>query len=442
MQDRFLTYFKRYFPGEQPACLLAVSGGVDSMVLVDLMQKCGFHFGIAHVNFQLRGADSDDDQELVKSLSEKLNVRFHTTHLNAREKAEEPGISLQMAARELRYQWFQSLMKKEGYSFLLTAHHANDQVETVLYNLAKGSGLKGMRGMLPVYQTIFRPLLPFTKAEIMEYAQQQGLNWREDVSNATTKYSRNLLRHKAIPVLKEINPQLEKTVSRMTQRLAALEEILDFAATEWKASVFQPAGKGWFLSSEKLQALPQPNWLLSHWLQEFGFSEADAIDIWEQRAQQTGKKYETEGFQLFKEREGWTLVPKNDEPFYFEVAQIPFELKLPAGSLKFQEIPSDEVVFGKDSSFAYFDLEKLVFPLSIRKWQEGDRFQPLGMKGHKKVSDFLTDKKVPAHLKNTVLVLESNGKVVWVIGYQASEQFKISSATTQVLKAEAVLFYS
>ncbi len=434
MHDRFLTYFKRHFSAQLPQCLAAVSGGIDSVVLVHLLKEAGVPFGIAHVNFRLRAQASEGDQAFVEALAHQLGVPFHTTVLMAKEAAQQPGVSVQMAARQLRYQWFENCRQQQGYELILTAHHATDQTETMLYNLAKGSGLGGLHGILPLRGKLFRPLLLFTKAEVEQYAKEQGLTWRQDASNASDYYQRNKIRHHVLPVLQQINPQVETAFARTAQRVQAAETVLNFALSAWQKQVFTATDNGFFLSETALAQLPEPAWLLAQWLKPYGFTEQQAHTLWQERTQETGKRYPSATHLLYRERTGWQLQRSNPPEFY-QPHTLTFSGETGTAHwqgfrCEWQKFLPGQVIFEKAPSVAYFDAACLVFPLVLRPWQEGDAFCPLGMKGKKKkVSDLLTDLKIRASQKRHVLVLESNGAICWVVGYRADERFKITPAT-------------
>ncbi|MEL7146703.1 MAG: tRNA lysidine(34) synthetase TilS [Bacteroidota bacterium] len=415
--------------------LLAVSGGVDSICLVDLFAQAGFSFAIAHCNFQLRGEESDADEQLVRDLATRLKVPFYVRRFQTKQVAKEKGISTQMAARELRYNWFRQVMEEEGFSKLATAHHLNDSVETTLFNLAKGSGISGLRGIQNKAGHLIRPLLFATKSEIKQYAVFQNLLWREDVSNASLQYKRNFVRGKIVPLLREINPSFEsnfhETMDRLSLAEAAMKEYLSRATLEYVKS----EGEVTRIDKRVLQA-PIAYVLLHELIKEYGYSLRQCKEIVVEH-NQSGKSYLSEDYMLVKDREELILTKKRliQQEVFVEAGE--HQVKLENCLLK-TSIIEPPFFISKEETVAMLDIDKLQFPLKVRDWAKGDRFVPLGMKGKKKISDFMIDRKIPLNLKSSYQVLVSGGEIVWLIGLRLDDRYKVTEQSARIFKIELI----
>lgn len=407
--------------------LVAVSGGIDSVVLCHLLKEYGAHFAIAHCNFGLRGKESDGDELFVEELAEELEVNIHLKNFDTQNLVKDAGISIQMAARMLRYEWFAELAAKKEYSYIVTAHHQNDLAETILLNLVRGTGIAGLHGIRPKNGNIIRPLLFAGKEEIQEYAKEKKLNWREDSSNGSTKYQRNFLRLEVIPLLKKLNPNFENTLQQSVEKIAAAETVFqnyiegcryDFLSIKEDHEALEFA----FLAEES-----EPLIILYELLRSYGFNYTQAAEILESLNAEVGKKFISASHLLVRDRVAFIITPitqdtQGDEGLWIEenceTAFFPWNgLSLSASVMTGFE--------KKDAaSIAYLDYEKLTFPLYARPWQAGDSFQPFGMKGKKKISDFLNDLKVPVNLKKNITVLLSGNEIVWVAGMRIDDQYK------------------
>lgn len=431
MLNRFKNHLKDSFSFlKDEKLLLAISGGIDSMVLWHLLQASGCKIGLAHVNFQLREQESEGDFEFVKQKANELQVPFYAKRFDTAIYAEEKGISIQMAARELRYTWFEELRISEGYDWILTAHHADDNLETALINLTRGTGLDGLLGIPAVSGKIVRPLLPFSREEILAYAQKHEIIWREDSSNASTKYFRNKIRHLVVPVLKELNPTLLTSFQQTLSHLKESQDIIHHALEELKKQVVEEKDNHVKIHLEPLKKLPNPKAYLYPLLQPYGFTSWE--DIHHLMDAQSGKQIFSDHYHIIKDRNCFLIQPltvNNRNQSYFwkssdEVLSIPIRLE----SQKVNQLGEGNL------KSIYVDAEKLQFPLQIRKWQEGDVFYPLGMKGQKKkVSKFFKDEKMSLLEKEATWLLCSDEKIVWIIGRRADERFKVTSETPQIL---------
>ena len=440
MYTTFDAYIKKHqlIAPEKPT-LLAVSGGIDSIVLVDLFAKLGVPFGIAHCNFNLRGKEAEEDGHFVKALARHHDVPFHIKTFDTAFYAATHQVSIQMAARHLRYAWFDELLKKKGYSVVATAHHHNDQIETFLRNTIKGTGILGLRGMLPKRDNIIRPLLFATKADLEVYAKEQGLFWREDSSNSDIKYERNFLRHKVIPMLKEINPDLETTFQQTIEKLQQTTLFFSEQAEALKKEVCSTSPPYYVLSLKPLEKKPWAPLLIAHWLAPFKFSFS-LIKKWWDNPPQPGKRLQTGQYWLLADRTTWIIGPQRaqDKQATYTITSFPFSQQLPHFLFTIKEPSpvkkSNQKKCTPDPTIAHLDAQKIKLPLTLRLWKPGDSFAPLGMGGQrKKISDFLIDIKIPRYLKAHIYVLCEAKEIVWVVGHRISEQYKITSHTKQIL---------
>jgi tRNA(Ile)-lysidine synthase len=413
--------------------LAAVSGGMDSVLMVHLLKAAGFNFGIAHCNFQLRGDESIRDQEFCNHLAEKLRVPFHTVNFDTAKYAAREKISIQMAARDLRYQWFEEVREKSDYHLIALAHHQNDAIETILLNLTRGTGIAGIHGILPKNNQLVRPLLFLTRGEIEELTQKDHLAFVEDSSNASTKYARNKLRLEVIPKLKELNPALEDTFKKNLQRFRDLEILLEKQVTQLKTDLFETDGDQISVSLAELKALEPQRLLLYKLLQDYGVNETIVDDIIQSLDKHPGRIFETPGYRLVLDREKLIISSiKIDSPLETMINPGDHEIKF--GSYKLHILHDDSPLIIKDNPFAVsIDSELLKFPLTVRSWRQGDAFYPLGMKGSKKVSDFFVSEKIPLHKKREIpLLLNGNGDIAWIGGYRPDERYKVSEKTKKV----------
>ncbi len=408
--------------------LVTVSGGVDSVALCHLLRAYEARFVIAHCNFGLRGKESDEDELFVEELAEEMEVNIHIKKFDTKAYAKKSGISTQMAARELRYQWFSELASQKEYRYIVTAHHQNDLVETVLLNLIRGTGIAGLHGIKAKSGNLLRPLLFASKEDILQYAQENKLQWREDSSNESNQYQRNLLRLDVIPLLKKINPNLSTTFLQSVEKISAAENIfnnyiegckIDFLTQKENYSVLEYG----FLKEET-----EPRLILFELLRPFGFNYIQAAEILESLYGDAGKKFISSSHVLVKDRTQLIITRKKEES---ESSEIRIEENMETIFLPWtEETITLQITTGfektQDTGKAFLDFEKLKFPLLARPWRAGDSFHPFGMKGKKKVSDFLNDLKVPLNLKENVTVLLSGNDIVWVAGYRIDERYKAS----------------
>jgi len=430
MFEQFQSHIKTKFPFlKEKRLLLAVSGGIDSMVLVHLCYQLKLDIAIAHCNFQLRAKESNEDEIFVKSQCEKLNIPVFIQKFDTETFATQQRLSIQVVARNLRYEWFYSLLANHNFDYILTAHHLDDSLETFLINFTRGSGLDGLTGIPEQNDKIVRPLLIFSREEIEDFAKET-IQWREDSSNTSDKYLRNKLRHHLIPMLKELNPSLltsfENTITNLKQSQSLAKD-----ASE---SLYQKV-----VSEEEKHAVIDLKQLIKHinykaylydWLQPFGFQDWTAV--YDLIAAQSGKQVLSETYILLKNRETLLLFPKqkavSEEQFWVEKGQkdVKIPLKLSFCNVDDISIPSTHTIF--------VDEDKLQFPLTIRRWQEGDIFYPNGMNGKKKLSKFFKDEKYSLLDKSNTWLLCSDNQIVWVINKRQDSRFVKDNDTKKILQ--------
>lgn len=438
MLHRFDQHIKTNFPFlEGKKLLIAISGGVDSIVLTDLMQQLTFDISLAHCNFNLRGTESDADEKLVKELGKKLDVTTFTTHFETIAYAKKHKLSTQLAARNLRYAWFDELIEKHQYDYLLTAHHADDNLETFIINLSRGSGLEGLTGIPAINKTSVRPLLSFSREDIVSYASTNNLIWREDKSNEDTKYLRNKIRHEIAPALKELNPSLLDSFQKTIEYLKESQQIIDDTIEKTKKEVFKEGNGCRKIDIKKIKSYSNPKAYLYQLLKEYNFSEWD--DVLNLLDAQTGKQVFSATHRLVKDRDfillsetGLNTSSSRVEKFLINDNTSEITTPIHLTFKKVKEVTSEE----KDT--IYLDEDKLVFPLTLRKWKYGDFFYPNGMTGKKKLSKFFKDEKLSLLEKEDSLVLCSQDDIVLIVNRRVDRRFTLTKDSKNIVK---VSFY-
>ncbi|HEY4326535.1 MAG TPA: tRNA lysidine(34) synthetase TilS [Mucilaginibacter sp.] len=413
--------------------LAAVSGGMDSVLMVHLLKAAGFNFGIAHCNFQLRGDESLSEQEFCNNLAEKLRVPFHTIRFDTLSFAARQKISTQMAARQLRYEWFEQIRQQSGCSSIALAHHQNDAIETILLNLTRGTGIAGMHGILPKNGTLVRPLLFLKREEIQDIVEKVSIAYMEDSSNASVKYARNKIRLEVIPRLKELNPALEQTFENNMAHFRDLELFLEQRMAEIKKELFIVHGDEIHLPLSGMKKLEPKRLLLFKLLQEYGFNETIIDDLIMALDKHPGKVFETATFKLVLDRDKLILT-KNNQQQLEPRAVSKNDREVDYGKYKLAVLHDDSPLIIKDNPMAVsIDADLLVYPLTLRAWQRGDYFYPFGMKSRKKLSDFFIDQKIPLHEKEDIpILLNGNGDIIWIGGYRPDDRYKVTNDTKKV----------
>jgi len=423
--------------------IVTVSGGVDSMVLLLLLHQLKFPLAVAHCNFKLRDTAADDDELFVKKAANKLNLPFYSTSFETATYAKTNGISTQMAARDLRYNWFEELRKKYEYELIATAHHQDDNLETILLNLVKGTALRGLSGIAPKNGKVVRPLLPFTKNEILEYAETNKVKWQEDVSNASNKYERNKIRLEVIPTLKEMNPKLLENLYKNTGYLRDTEHIYANGLKHHFKNWLVKRGAEVYIPILKILKTKGYATVLYEYLHPFGFNATQVEQIIESFDAQAGKQFLTTTHQLIKDRTFLILSPITNESKSLHLIDIKqTELQVSNGTFtmqldRFKEpmLPENfKDYLPKTESEAKLQYNKIAFPIRLRRWQKGDFFYPFGMKRKKKkLSDFFSNLKLSILEKEKVWILEDDKKrIMWVVGYRIDDRFAIHKKMKQI----------
>lgn len=431
-----ISEFKQHLQNNFPQLtdnkfIIAVSGGIDSVVLAHLCHQLNLNFGIAHCNFYLRNEESNLDESFVKDLANQMNKEFHTISFDTKEYAKKEKLSIQLAARELRYNWFYELLDKQNYSYVLTAHNANDQLETFLLNLTRGSGLDGFTGIPSVNNKTLRPLLSFSRIQIEAFARDNNIQWREDGSNAETKYVRNKIRHEVIPVLKSLNPQLLDTFQQTLQNLNQSKQLINNHIETISNDVIHQQGKLLKFDIHKIKQLSNPKAYLYEFLKSYGFTEwNDVLNLLEA---QSGKQVFSKTHRLIKDRTSLLLteISKSSNNSIYQINSSENKITQPI-SITFS-ISNKEEVTNKQTIFV--DKELLKYPLTVRKWKDGDYICPTGMKGRKKLSQLFKDQKLSLLEKEDIWILSNaDDAIIWVIGLRQDRRFAITKNTQNILK--------
>ena len=415
--------------------VVAFSGGVDSIVLTDLLNQSGYLFELAHCNFQLRGDESTGDTAFCKSFAHSINKPFHVTYFNTKQYALEHKLSIQMAARDLRYNWFKKLVDEFHFDYILTAHHLNDNVETLFVNLIRGTGIKGLQGIPEKQHNIVRPLLYATKNEIRKYASINKLTYREDSSNQETKYKRNFIRNNIIPQLKTLNPALEETIHTSIHFFKQSADIVtEFSNLKFK-HICKEDDHQLQIDIALLKLEPQKETLLFEWLHPKGFKTNQIEQLCEvlNSDKHIGKLFSSATFQLVVDRQYIFVqsITKENHVLRYTIlsiedtAHLPIKLKMTEGSAKTNSSTNHAICVSSNS---------LLFPLTLRKWQQGDKFKPFGMNGFKKLSDFFKDKKLSRFEKEQVWILENPEHIIWVVGYRMDDRCRVLESEHKVIE--------
>lgn len=419
--------------------LLAVSGGIDSMVMASIFLQLGINTGLAHCNFKLRKTESDEDEIFVKEIAHKYNIPLYVKRFETSDFACEKKLSIQVAARDLRYEWFGQLIEEENYDFYATAHHFDDQIETFFINLLRSSGISGLRGILPKTGNCIRPLLFATRKMIEQYAFENNVNYREDSSNSKDDYLRNRIRHYIIPALEKSEKNFR---TGFQSTLSILSETEKFIQTEMNKKITDfvtHRDDSVLVNMKKLSQEKNLSFVLFELLKPYNFNYSTTLNIVESLDKQSGKVFLSASHELVIDREFIIiskLLRRNDE--VFEIQEDSKEIFTPI------HLVFETIIFNKNTpilpekNIAFFDLNKLNFPLKLRRYREGDKFYPLGMNDQKKLSDFFIDKKIPLPEKRIIWLLISGEDIAWIINQRIDDRFKISCETTKALVVKLI----
>lgn len=446
LQELFSNNIKnnRLFSGKD-RLLLAVSGGVDSVVLCELCKQAGFEFVIAHCNFQLREEESERDERFVRTLGEKYGVDVRVKAFDTESYAAEKKVSIQVAARELRYDWFNQLITAGGVAkYILTAHHADDNAETVLMNFCRGTGLHGLTGIPAKAGPVRRPLLAFSKGELLAFAAAHQLDFVEDSSNRSSKYTRNLFRNEVIPLIEKAYPQVKENLQDNIRRFRETEQLYLFATGELKKKLFSKKNSEIHIPVKQLLSF-QSRALIFDIIAEFGFSERQVDEVLKLAQSDSGKYIQAAAgaFRMIRHRHWFIISPAQArEADNIVIEKSDREIMFPPGRLRLETIPAAGFDGGKNTStaHAYLDAGEIEFPLLLRRWKQGDYFYPFGMKKKKKLSRFFIDQKLSKTEKEQAWVLEMNEKIIWVVGQRIDERFKVTGKTQKIVRITSSLY--
>ena len=415
--------------------LVGVSGGRDSVALLDILIKLGYRCTVAHCNFHLRGEESDRDEKFVQQLSFNLNIPYYSVDFDTVNYAKQKNISIEMAARELRYSWFTSLAKKINAQAIAIAHHADDNVETLLMHLVRGTGLKGLTGISPKNGLIVRPLLCCTRNEINEYIKNNNLSFIEDSTNQSVDFQRNKIRLQVIPLLEEINPSVKKVLSESIERFSEINTFYENAIEKIKKQLLTVDNDQLKINIDLLCKQASPKTILFEILHPYGFNESIVQDIEKHLHDESGKIFYSPTHYLIKDRKYLIIsnkIKKNETTFFITEndSEISFPLHLSITRKKKEK----NFVISKDNRIIQIDASLIQYPLTLRRWTNGDTFFPFGMNRQKKLSDFFIDQKLNLKQKAETWLLLSQNQIVWVVGLRLDNRFKITESTQEVLE--------
>ncbi|MCO6498049.1 MAG: tRNA lysidine(34) synthetase TilS [Chitinophagaceae bacterium] len=438
LSDRFSSYVKEHrLFRKGDLLLLAVSGGADSVALAELCFLSGYRFEIAHCNFQLRGEESERDEKFVRSLAERYGVPLHCRKFDTEAYADEHKVSIQVAARELRYRWFDELMDSmEPPVWLLTAHHAEDNVETLLMNFFKGTGIQGLQGIRLKSGRIIRPLLFARKQEILDFLKERNLSFVEDSSNLSEKYTRNYFRHTLIPGVRKVFPEGEHNLEENLRRFGDIEILYQQSVERIKKKLVEQMGNEIYLPVLKLQKMPAMRTVLYEVVKDYGFSPSQLDDIAGLLTAENGKYVKSDAYRIIKNRGRLIIAPlAGEEAGYILIEEGTNSVRFPQGKLTIRRKPwKEEDRISSDPDIALLDASNIRFPLLLRKWRQGDYFYPLGMRKKKKVSRFMIDEKLSPTEKEKLWILESRQRIMWLAGLRIDDRFKVTASTKEVLE--------
>jgi len=442
LQQTFEHFIKEHqLFDQQNGLLIAVSGGLDSVVLCHLCAQARYSFAIAHCNFRLRGEESDRDEAFVQQLARAYHVPFHIKRFDTEAYAAENKCSIQVAARELRYHWFEELLndslaqKEQKLNRILTAHHLDDNIETVMMNFFKGTGIAGLRGIKPRSGRLVRPLLFASKEDLLQFANSNGLKWVEDSSNNQQKYTRNYFRLELLPALEKVFPSVKENLADNIQRFTEAELLYEQAVSVHKTKLLEHKGEDVYIPVLKLQKSVPLRTIVFEIIKAYGFTQKQVPEVIKLLESESGKYITSPSHRILKNRSWLIISPlQSHESNLIVIEKDTSEVSYNSKKLQLKSIKKNAFAIDPNPSIAFLDQTEIRFPLLLRKWKEGDYFYPLGMRKKKKLSRFFIDTKLSIKDKEDVWVLESNKRIVWIIGYRIDDRFKITEKTNKILQ--------
>ena len=436
---------KNLFPPKAPL-LVAASGGIDSMVTIHLLHSMNYRLAIGHCNFQLRGTEAVKDKELVEATAKALDLPIHTIEFETESYARSHGMSVQEAARELRYSWLEEIRRKNGYHRIVTGHHRKDNAETVLYKLIKRTGIRGIRGILPKRGHIVRPMLCLSKDAVLEYAGNHAVDFREDTSNFSDKYSRNFLRLNVLPKLQELNPKVIEAIDGLSHKVAEAEILMSERLKQIRSKILFEHQDTFELKFGYVLQHGSGRTILYEILRDFGFNEEQCIGIYKTLQSQPGSEFLSGTHRIIKDRKSLFIVPlESERQSILQYDKLPKQIQFNDHKIQLRAVPINKVTLRENASYAYMDLDKIQFPITIRYWKQGDYFYPFGLTrersdkvGKKKLSKYFKDEKVSGFAKKNTPVLFSGEHLIWLVGHRIDHRFRMTTETRNVLKMKVI----
>lgn len=435
MLQQFIEFIKRnnlFTPKDK--LLIAVSGGVDSVVLCELCHQARYFFAIAHCNFRLRGADSDRDEKFVRELAVKYNAPFYSASFDTEKESKQRKLSIQETARELRYNWFEEIRKAEKYHHILTAHHADDNIETVVMNFFRGTGIKGLKGINPKHNHIARPLLFARREELEKFLGENSLSFVPDATNERDDYTRNYFRINVIPLLQNVYPEVNENMLDNISRFREAEVLYNQAIEHHKKKLLENKENEVHIPVLKLKKSVPLNTITYEIIKEYGFTSRQTGEVISLMDSETGKYVSSPTHRIIKNRDWLIIAPLKAETGHLLIEEGMESLELDIGNLAIQCLPHSKTKLPDSTTTALLDADEITFPLIARKWKAGDYFYPLGMKKKKKLSRFFIDQKFSKTGKEKIWVLEMNKKIIWIIGHRIDDRFRVTGKTKNVLQ--------
>lgn len=433
-----LEDFKNFIDGLQSPHAkfgVAVSGGIDSVALCELCAQASLPFFLVHCNFKLRGEESERDEQFVRSLAQKYGTQILVKEFNTEKYSLEKKCSIQVAARELRYGWFEDLHRQNKNVYILLAHHANDDIETLMMHFFRGSGLEGLTGMPALsYNHCLRPLLTKSRQQIECFVKEHHLPWVEDSSNQLNKYTRNFFRNELLPMLKKVYPSVEENLSDNIKRFKNINELYKLGLNKIKKEILECRGSEVIIPIHKLKPYRHTS-LVYEIIKEYGFGEKQVDEILKLAESTSGKYIENEFYQVIRHRKNFIITPKKEvNKTITTIERDTIESGVTGINFHLHFCSIEDFKLNKTETIAQLDADLIRFPLLVRRWKTGDYFYPLGLRKKKKLARFFIDQKLSKSARENVWVIESDNRIIWVVGIRIDDRFKITGRTKQVLQ--------